>query len=76
MNDSTRSRTVPVSGDGLHVPQEWLGDVAEVEVRVLDSGEVRIRPLKADPLDGLADDPVRTGLGDASERHDDYLSDA
>ena len=67
---------LPVSGDGLRVPREWLGGADEVEVRVLDSGEVHLVPLGRDPLDGLADAPVKTGLGDAAERHDRYLSGA
>lgn len=73
MNDPTRSQTLPVSGDGLRVPREWLGDATEAEVRVLPSGEVHIRPVGVDPLDGLADAPVNTGLGDAAEHHDRYL---
>jgi hypothetical protein len=76
MNDATRSRTLPVSGDGLHVPREWLGEATEVEIRVLDSGEVRILPLGPDPLDGLAAAPVQTGLGDAVEHRDRYIDGA
>ena len=67
------SRTLPVSGDGFRVPREWLRGADEVEVRVMDSGEVHLVPLLRDPLDGLADNPIETGLGDAAENHDRYL---
>ncbi|MEM6326101.1 MAG: hypothetical protein AAF791_03190 [Bacteroidota bacterium] len=55
------------------MPREFLGDAREVEVRVMDSGEVHLVPVSSDPLDGLADAPIDTGLGDAAEHHDRYL---
>jgi len=70
---------VTVTKEGVLVPREYLeglGELeglAEVEI-VRERGRVLIVPVDGeDPIHGLGSRPVRCGVKDAAERHDEYL---
>ncbi len=67
---------VILTKEGLLIPRRLLKGVAEVEVRRMQ-GRVVVLPVPGvgDPILDLGSKPVRTGVRNGSERHDDYLYD-
>jgi hypothetical protein len=76
---------LPVTDQGIVIPKVWLGTATEVKLRH-ENGRLVIEPLPPkngsgdesaipadDPLWRLCDDPVDTGLTDASVNLDRYL---
>lgn len=64
---------VKVTDQGVTVPRHMLEGIDEVDIRKED-GRVVIEPVSAsDPILGLGQNPVSTGVEDASEHHDQYL---
>ncbi len=63
-----------VSGTGVQIPRRMLRGVKEVEIRE-DGRNIIVRPAasESDPLFGLGQHPVRTGVTDGAEHHDAHL---
>jgi len=65
---------VIVTGTGVLIPRRMLRGVKEVEIRQ-DGRNVVVQPAASenDPLFGLGQHPVRTGVADGAEHHDAHL---
>ncbi len=65
-----------VKKDGLLIPKRLLKGIKQVDVR-REHGKIVVRPLLsvADPIFNLGKRPVKSGVGDAAEHHDQYLYD-
>lgn len=63
-----------VKKDGVLIPKRFLKGAKEVEIRK-EGGHIVVLPLSGseDPIWGLGSNPIKTGVTDASLRHDDYL---
>ncbi|MBM4296768.1 MAG: hypothetical protein FJ143_03415 [Deltaproteobacteria bacterium] len=62
-----------VTDKGVVIPKEFLEGIEEVEIRKADNLLVIVPTTKNDPILGLGENPVKCGVPDASERHDQYL---
>ena len=63
-----------VSGTGVLIPRRMLRGVKEVEIRQ-DGRNIVVQPSagNSDPVFGLGQHPVRTGVADGAEHHDAHL---
>ena len=63
-----------VSGNGVLIPRRMLRGVKEVEIRQ-DGRTIVAQPAarESDPLFGLGEHPVRSGVADGAEHHDTHL---
>lgn len=61
-----------VTKQGVHIPQQMLGEAKEVEIRQ-ENGCIVVVPLPEDPIYGLGAKPVTCNAPDASQTHDSYL---
>ena len=62
-----------VTEKGVVIPKEFLEGIEEVEIRKADNLVVIVPTAKSDPILALGQHPVKCGVPDASERHDQYL---
>jgi virulence-associated protein VagC len=62
-----------VTAEGVTVPKEFFESAGEVEIS-RENGAVILRPVDSDPIVLLGASPVKCGLQDASENHDQYLT--
>ena len=62
-----------VTEKGVVIPKEFLEGIEEVEIRKADNLVVIVPTAKSDPILALGQHPVKGGVPDASERHDQYL---
>ena len=60
--------------DGVLIPKKLLKGAKQVEIRQ-EAGRIVVLPVPApdDPIFKLGKHPVKSGVPDASERHDEYL---
>jgi len=65
---------VEVNKDGALIPKRLLGKAKAVEVRK-EPGRIVVVPIPSpdDPVFELGSKPGRSGMGDLSVRHDEYL---
>jgi virulence-associated protein VagC len=65
-----------VKKDGVLIPIKLLKGVKQVDIRK-EAGRIVLRPVPSagDPVFQLGKRPVKTGMSDASSRHDKYLYD-
>ncbi len=65
-----------VNKDGVLIPKAMLEGVNQVEIHKED-GRIVVLPIPApdDPIFELGKCPVRSGVADAAEQHDQYLYD-
>lgn len=63
-----------VGESGVLIPRRLLRGIKEVEIRK-EGAIIVVEPAAAlpDPVFGLGDNPVRTGVGDGAEQHDAHL---
>lgn len=64
---------VKVTEEGVLIPKELLEGIEEVDIRKADNLLVIVPTIKSDPILVLGEHPVKCGIPDASERHDQYL---
>ncbi len=59
---------------GILIPRRMLRGVKEVEIRK-DGRNIVVEPAvpESDPVFGLGEHPVRTGVDDGAEHHDAHL---
>ena len=60
--------------EGLLIPKKLLRGIKEVELK-WEKGKILVEPtkLEEDTIFGLGSNPGRSGLTDASIRHDEYV---
>ena len=76
---------LPVTDQGVVIPKAWFGDATEVALREVN-GEIKVIPLVADeasaateafapddPIWDFGKHPVKLGVVDAAQNHDQYL---
>ena len=63
-----------VKSTGLLIPKKFLKGIKQVEIRK-EHGRIVVLPIPApdDPIFKLGKHPVKSGVPDASEHHDEYL---
>ncbi len=63
-----------VKKDGVLIPKKLLKGAKQVEIRQ-EHGRIVVLPIPAadDPVFKLGKRPIKSGVPDASERHDEYL---
>lgn len=69
--DAMRTR---ITDTGLLLPKEWFPDTDEVEIHRQNNRIVIVPVHPHDPLYDLGKQPVLDEITDASEKHDQYLS--
>ena len=64
-----------VGGTGVLIPRRMLRGVKEVEIRK-DGRNIVVEPAArgSDPVFGLGEHPVRSGVVDGAEHHDAHLN--
>ena len=64
-----------ITDEGVNLPRQWFEGATEVDIQ-RENGRVVVVPVvEVDPIATLGQDPIESGVTDASVNHDRYLYD-